>query len=104
MGVPDLGLGGAQHAEDALGHVHLSDTAPVEQPGFEPTGGIAAAATTSLPEKLGGVRNWDYRYCWLRDATITLIALTDAGLARAIPLEPKSGDSPGGTDMVTCTV
>ena len=46
---------------------------------YSPTGGIAAAATTSLPEKLGGVRNWDYRYCWLRDATITLIALTDAG-------------------------
>jgi GH15 family glucan-1,4-alpha-glucosidase len=46
---------------------------------YSPTGGIAAASTTSLPEKLGGVRNWDYRYCWLRDATITLIALTDAG-------------------------
>jgi GH15 family glucan-1,4-alpha-glucosidase len=46
---------------------------------YAPTGGIAAAATTSLPEQLGGVRNWDYRYCWLRDATITLIALTDAG-------------------------
>jgi GH15 family glucan-1,4-alpha-glucosidase len=46
---------------------------------YAPTGGIAAAVTTSLPEQLGGVRNWDYRYCWLRDATITLIALTDAG-------------------------
>ncbi len=43
------------------------------------TGGIVAAATTSLPEQLGGVRNWDYRYCWLRDATITLIAMIDAG-------------------------
>ncbi len=46
---------------------------------YEPTGGIAAAATTSLPEKLGGERNWDYRYCWLRDATFTLYALMNAG-------------------------
>ncbi len=48
---------------------------------YAPTGGITAAATTSLPEQLGGVRNWDYRYCWLRDATITLIALNDAGFS-----------------------
>jgi GH15 family glucan-1,4-alpha-glucosidase len=46
---------------------------------FAPTGGIAAAATTSLPEQLGGVRNWDYRYCWVRDATFTLEALLAAG-------------------------
>ncbi len=46
---------------------------------YASTGGIVAAATTSLPEQLGGVRNWDYRFCWLRDATITLIAMTDAG-------------------------
>ena len=66
---------------------------------FEPTGGIVAAATTSLPEDLGGVRNWDYRYCWLRDATITLEALLRTGytdeasawrawLARAVAGDP----------------
>ena len=50
---------------------------------YLPTGGIVAAPTTSLPEKVGGVRNWDYRYCWLRDATLTLYALLGAGYQEA---------------------
>jgi GH15 family glucan-1,4-alpha-glucosidase len=46
---------------------------------YYPTGGIVAAATTSLPEQIGGVRNWDYRFCWIRDATLTLYALLSSG-------------------------
>jgi GH15 family glucan-1,4-alpha-glucosidase len=46
---------------------------------FRPTGGIVAAATTSLPEQIGGPRNWDYRFCWIRDATLTLMTLMGAG-------------------------
>jgi GH15 family glucan-1,4-alpha-glucosidase len=46
---------------------------------YKPTGGIVAAVTTSLPESIGGQRNWDYRYCWLRDATFTLLALMNGG-------------------------
>ncbi len=49
---------------------------------FRPTGGVVAAVTTSLPENIGGVRNWDYRYCWLRDTTFTLLALANGGYYR----------------------
>lgn len=67
---------------------------------YAPTGGIVTAATTSLPEDVGGVRNWHYRYCWLRDATFTLFLLTGAGyleearswrewLLRAVAGSPK---------------
>jgi GH15 family glucan-1,4-alpha-glucosidase len=66
-------LGGPYH--EAVAHSLLVLKALT----YAPTGGIVAAATTSLPEQPGGVRNWDYRYCWLRDAALTLMAMLAAG-------------------------
>jgi GH15 family glucan-1,4-alpha-glucosidase len=82
---------------------------------FEPTGGIVAAPTTSLPEQIGGVRNWDYRICWLRDATFTLYSLMSCGFTaeasawRAWLLRAVAGDpadlqtmyGPGGERRLT---
>ncbi len=65
---------GGEYAEA----VHVS-LAVLKALTYEPTGGIVAAPTTSLPEQIGGVRNWDYRFTWLRDATFTLFALMNAG-------------------------
>ena len=67
-------LDGGKHA-DALMRSLLTLRALI----YAPTGGIVAAVTTSLPERPGGDRNWDYRFCWLRDATLTLLAFMDAG-------------------------
>ena len=66
----------------APGNAGIEGDARVIPVGAEDIDGIVAAATTSLPEGLGGSRNWDYRYCWLRDATFTLYALLTAGFTQ----------------------
>jgi len=67
------------HYEGAYGEAVRTSLVVLKALTYAPTGGIVAAPTTSLPEQIGGVRNWDYRYCWLRDATFTLLAMMNAG-------------------------
>ena len=73
------GWAAAFHSSDPWGDAVLRSLLTLKALAHWETGGIVAAATTSLPEQLGGPRNWDYRYCWLRDATFTLYALIGSG-------------------------
>jgi GH15 family glucan-1,4-alpha-glucosidase len=70
--------GSCDHSGDYHEEIHQS-LLVLKALTYAPTGGIVAAPTTSLPERIGGERNWDYRYCWLRDATLTLLAMLNAG-------------------------
>jgi GH15 family glucan-1,4-alpha-glucosidase len=70
---------GRFHGEGEWTEASLRSLITLKALTYRPTGGIVAAPTTSLPEALGGSRNWDYRFCWLRDATFTLLALMNAG-------------------------
>jgi GH15 family glucan-1,4-alpha-glucosidase len=70
--------GCCSHAGDYHDEIHQS-LLVLKALTYAPTGGLVAAPTTSLPEQVGGVRNWDYRYCWLRDAALTLLAMMNGG-------------------------
>ena len=79
VGSPSVRLGQAIHSPKKLGRRGASFAPDIESPHPLGNGADIAAGTTSLPEQVGGPRNWDYRYCWLRDATFTLYALIGAG-------------------------
>ena len=70
---------GQAHVSGPYSEAVLRSLITLKALSYGPTGGIVAAPTTSLPERLGGERNWDYRFCWLRDATFTLLALLNSG-------------------------
>ena len=67
------------HYEGSWGDAVLRSLITLEALTDSPTGGIVAAPTASLPEWIGGTRNWDYRFCWIRDATLTLFSLLTSG-------------------------
>jgi GH15 family glucan-1,4-alpha-glucosidase len=70
--------GACRHEGDYHDEIHQS-LLVLKALTYAPTGGLVAAPTTSLPEQIGGARNWDYRFCWLRDATLTLLAMLNCG-------------------------